>query len=264
MSVLKSFVAPVLEYSLPTVYLHCRRMYHRRTRYGRIIQSLGRDLEWRVAAGPFAGMRYRNTDPAHRPTTKLLGAYESELHDALFAAIETRPRVVINIGCAEGYYAVGLALALPQAEIYAFDLSAHARAECRATAEVNGVTSRIRIAGRCGHDELSQADQRTLIVCDVEGCEGDLLDPERAPALRTAAMLVELHDFLRPGTTELLIERFDASHRITIINAAARNPSLYPALSCCSWDDARLALDEARAVDGEAVQQRWAWFAPLS
>jgi hypothetical protein len=264
MNLLRTIVAPAVERTLPGAYFGCRRAYHRATRYGRLTRSLGGALDWRVAGGPFAGMRYRNTDPAHRPTTKLLGAYESELHPYLATAVAAQPRFVVNIGCAEGYYSVGLALALPAAEIRAYDLSNRARRECAATAEDNGVRSRVRLGAGCGFAELAPADERTLVLCDIEGGECELLDPEIAPGLRRATMIVELHDFLRPGTTALLFERFQTTHRIVVIDAVRRDRACYPALDRWTREDAVLALDEARAIDGKPVHQRWACFLPFS
>jgi hypothetical protein len=52
---------------------------------------------------------------------KLLGCYEQELHPALNRAIDTDYGVILNIGCAEGYYPVGLARVLPTAHVIAFD-----------------------------------------------------------------------------------------------------------------------------------------------
>jgi hypothetical protein len=264
MNLAKSTVAPVLERTLPSLYFGLRCAYHRASRYGRLIRRLGGELDWRVASGPFAGMLYRNTDPAHRPTTKLLGAYESELHSHVAAAAETRPRRVINIGCAEGYYAVGLALALPDAEILAYDLSKRAREQCAATADENGVRSHVSLRSRCAATELASADCQTLVVCDIEGSESELLDPENAPGLRFASMIVELHDFIRPGTTELLIERFHSSHRIAVVEASRRNPSSYPALAQWTREDARLALDEARTAGDQPVHQHWACLSPIA
>src|SRR5215204_4418004 len=69
-----------------------------------------------VQEGPFAGMRYlsETRDPI---LPKLVGSYEAEIQPWIRAAITQRYRRVIDVGCAEGYYAVGMALALPDAKI---------------------------------------------------------------------------------------------------------------------------------------------------
>src|SRR5215813_4226420 len=77
----------------------------------KIFQKLGN----RVLTGPFKGMIVTdqpNWDDGNS-TLKLLGCYEHELWDAIELAITRKPSAVINIGCAEGYYAIGLARRLP-------------------------------------------------------------------------------------------------------------------------------------------------------
>jgi hypothetical protein len=52
---------------------------------------------------------------------KFLGTYELELHRVIERAIELRPKYVLNVGCAEGFYPVGLAIRLSDAQIFAAD-----------------------------------------------------------------------------------------------------------------------------------------------
>jgi hypothetical protein len=66
-----------------------------------------------VLHGPFAGLMYPRDlllAQADAPIAKLLGTYEQELHPVFEEVIAKQPRTIIDIGAAEGYYAVGLAL----------------------------------------------------------------------------------------------------------------------------------------------------------
>src|SRR5262245_46881839 len=60
-----------------------------------------------VIRGPFAGLRY----PARRidSLAKRVGAYEHELHGWFEAALAARPARFVDIGAADGFYAVGVA-----------------------------------------------------------------------------------------------------------------------------------------------------------
>src|SRR5262245_30471234 len=86
----------------------------------------------RVLSGPFAGMMIPSVvghwDDGNSGC-KLIGSYEYELHDAIRYVQWRKPEVVINIGCAEGYYAIGFArlLGVP---VYAFDSNKAALALC--------------------------------------------------------------------------------------------------------------------------------------
>jgi methylase of polypeptide subunit release factors len=84
-----------------------------------------------VRSGPFQGMNYRTKQAEGCLVARLLGCYESELHGELEKLISEAPDVIIDIGCAEGYYALGLARRLPRARVYARDTNPRAQILCR-------------------------------------------------------------------------------------------------------------------------------------
>jgi len=104
-----------------------------------------------VQFGPFAGMRLPDESSwsGGDGSSKLLGCYEQELHSTVEKAIARQPEVLINIGCAEGYYAVGLARRLPTAQVFAFDTDEKAQSICRLAAQLNGVENQLVIEGEC-------------------------------------------------------------------------------------------------------------------
>lgn len=180
----------------------------------RLIESSGTT----VRSGVFKGMDFveRSAEGCHVP--KLLGCYEEPLQPEIEAAIARGYARVLNIGSAEGYYAVGLARRKQGAHIVAFDISARAREATVALAAKNGVATRIEIGERFAHEDFARlADRGTLIVCDIEGAERELLDPDRAPALRAADIIVEAHDGMIPGLSSLIAGRFGPTHEARII-----------------------------------------------
>jgi hypothetical protein len=179
---------------------------------------------------------------------KLVGSYERELHPVLERLLKISYDTVIDVGCAEGYYAVGLALRLPGTpSVYAFDLDPGARRMCRELSTMNGVVGRITIGGFCDAARLEELiARRSLVVSDCEGFELELLDPRRAPALRRAEIVVELHEMLKPGTTAALRERFETTHHIQLVDTEDRNPADYPAIYFLSEAERAIALSEFR------------------
>ncbi len=108
---------------------------------------------------------------------------------------------VVDIGCDEGYYAVGMAMRLPRARVYAFDINSQAQHDCAQMAVLNNVQDRVVIGGECTWEGLQQLlKPGDLVICDCEGCEAALMDPAKAPALARAFLIVELHDseYLEP------------------------------------------------------------------
>jgi hypothetical protein len=212
-----------------------------------------------VQAGPFRGMRYLGRSHGSALLPKLVGSYEADLHPVLRRAIARGPARVIDVGCAEGYYAVGLALRLPGAT-YAFDIAAGARLACRELAALNGVADRVVIDGECTAARLNElAGPGALVVCDIEGAEVELLDPARAPRLRQADLLIEAHDDLRLDVevTPTLLARFRDSHDVTRVRLRQRDPAAFAALAFLAPGSQRLALHEDRLPG-----QEWLFLTP--
>lgn len=213
----------------------------------RLIHQLFPEGDLFVRSGPFRGMKYLPLSSGSALVPKLLGVYEQELHGAFSRLLQRDYRTVIDIGCAEGYYLVGLALQLPRSALLGFDLNPRALAACRRLAEANGVAGRIRLQGRCCAESLAPVvGPRTLIVCDCEGAEVELLDPIRAQGLRQADLVVELHDWLVPGASSLIQERFGPTHCVQVISSAERDPQVLSQWATLGDEDQRLALDEFR------------------
>lgn len=198
-----------------------------------------------VQAGPFAGLVLgpRGTEGGHAP--RLLGIYERELHPQLERLIARGFARLVNIGCADGYYAVGLARRMPGTIVHAHDIDPKAREACAAMAAANGVAARIRIGGEVDHAALADlAGPDTWLLVDIEGNEDALLDPVAVPALRGATILVECHEGPRPGVTARMAARFAASHRVSRIDQqmlAAPLPEMFAPLShldqlLASWE----------------------------
>ncbi|MCZ8080845.1 MAG: hypothetical protein O9289_08560 [Rhodobacteraceae bacterium] len=169
----------------------------------------------RVLSGPFRGMVYptRTSEGSRNP--RLIGCYEASLAPVIEDIIAAGYDTVVDIGAAEGYYAIGLALRMPQARVIARDTDENAHAACTQIAEANGVSARIEIGGAVGHGEFAGLIHgRTVIICDIEGAEDVLLDPVAAPALRGVDILVEVHEGMKAGRLDLLTKRFGPSHDI--------------------------------------------------
>jgi hypothetical protein len=209
----------------------------------------------RVAHGPFAGMDYAVPVSEGARAPRLLGIYEASLHPVIETVIARAYPQVLDIGCAEGYYAVGLARRMPSSTVRAHDSNPEARALCARLAQVNGVADRLRIAGAVTHADLALcADAPTFVLCDIEGAEAALLDPEAAPALARADILVEVHEGLHPGLTDRLSARFAATHRVTRIDRALR-PDRLPA-----WAEGLSDLDQLLLLwEWRASPTPWLW-----
>lgn len=202
----------------------------------------------RVLAGPFEGMAYPVAASEGAGAARLLGSYEAGLHPVIERIVARGPDLVIDVGAAEGYYAVGLALRLPEAEVRAHDTDARARDACRALAGANGVGQRVAVAGEATHADFAACNGRhALVLCDIEGAEEALLDPAAAPGLLGADILVEAHDLLRPGLSDRIAARFAPTHLVTRIGRRLDDSALPEWMEGLGDMDRLLALWEWRS-----------------
>jgi hypothetical protein len=186
-------------------------------RYGSVDLVAWTICRGRVRGGLFRGMRYRHGGPGMGVAPKLLGTYEAELIPVLAWAMRAGFDRIVNIGAAEGYYAVGLARAFPGAVVDAFECDPRRQRQLARTAADNGVGSRIRPHGLAESGSLRSVltdTREPFLLVDIEGAEADLLDAAMVPELGKAWMLVELHPGARPDVVRTLAGRWAASHRL--------------------------------------------------
>jgi hypothetical protein len=193
-----------------------------------------------------------------------LGIYERELWPAVEAGIGCGPRLVVDIGTAEGYYAVGVARRVLGAKIIGFEAEAVGRTLLAQMIELNGMHGRIEIRGKCEVADLNEIlgdGKGTWIVCDCEGYEEVLLDPAAVPAMKNSMVLAELHDMFVPGVTAKIVERFSATHDVEQILESKRSITEYPFkafyLQICPKRYLNWAVNE-----GRTGVTTWLWMRP--
>jgi hypothetical protein len=176
-----------------------------------------------VLRGPCEGLRY----PAERILSlpKRLGAYETEIAPWVSAGIAARPTRFVDIGTADGYYAVGFARhGIP---VEAFELSRTARWEIEELAALNG--TRVTIHKKATARRLLGLDlDGAFVLSDCEGAEVGVLTPEVVERMRTATVVIEVHDQLAPGAEATMRERFAGTHHVDRVDPEERDPARLP------------------------------------
>ncbi|HZV73361.1 MAG TPA: hypothetical protein VFF79_06565 [Conexibacter sp.] len=228
------------------------RRYERELRRSEGVTDLARRLlaggEAVVQAGPFAGMTYASGSlpDIDAAVAKLLGVYEREVAWVFERAIARRVSTFVDVGCADGYYGVGMAHASPATTTYAYDLSSSARALCSATAAASAVAERVRIAKRFTLDALaSLPTSGALVLCDIEGGEVELLDADAAAALAGSVVVVEVHEDQRQGAGDRLRAAFACTHDAVAVRQQPR-ADVPAALAAWSLEEQARALREFR------------------
>jgi SAM-dependent methyltransferase len=214
----------------------------------------------RVVSGPFKGMRYPLLE-AHCSSLypKLLGTYEDELHEVLERLMGNRYQTVIDIGCAEGYYAVGIALRLTGTDVFAYDTSAAARRLCTSMSRANNTESRVHIRDFCSSEILASHcnESRSLVVCDCEGYERVLFDTRFANAYATCDFIIEIHDFIDQQIGSRISDILGPSHQLTRIAALSDASKMQSSWQTKGLSDASLRSIFSYLREGRPEGMYW-------
>lgn len=182
------------------------------------IQAVCPDLD--VKHGPFKGMIYPN--PKSRGSSlfpKLIGSYEKELQPVIEEICQKHYTEIIDIGCAEGYYTVGLAMRVPEAKVYAYDTNQEATQLCRKMAELNQVEKNIFIGSFCDFTTLKNIPFRgkALIFSDCEGYEKQLFTKDTMEFFANHDLLIEVHDGIDITISSHLYPLLSETHTIEVV-----------------------------------------------
>lgn len=152
-----------------------------------------------VLNGPFKGMKYPTLQSVGSTLyPKLLGSYELEIQQEIEVLLVNNYSEIIDVGCAEGYYAVGLALRCETSNVYAYDKSEKARELCLKMAELNNVSERVFVGSELTAEGLMnfKFTGKGLIICDCEGYEKLLFTELNMKNLNNCDLIIETHDLI--------------------------------------------------------------------
>jgi hypothetical protein len=192
---------------------------------GEVASKIFKGTPIEVLSGPFKGLKYINETVWGPITPKWMGSYEEELHGIVEQIIQSNYDTIIDVGSAEGYYVAGLAKRMPKARVYSFDVDSISRRQQSDIIKLNNLTN-VTIGKYCHHSDLDTLiTNNTLVICDIEGYEYDLLDLTKSKKLAQADVLVEVHPFGDKTLADVeatLKNRFKATHHIEHIQQKKR------------------------------------------
>lgn len=184
----------------------------------------------KVQSGPFQNLSIK-IDDFYAPM--IFGTYEKDLHFHLEEWIKFKSDLIC-IGAAEGYYAAGFAIHRKNSNIFAYEQDDYQKNNLLQVCQQNHLNN-IEVLGKCSTHSLDQLlkslNKSVDIICDIEGGEIDVLDLNKVPLLKYACILVEVHDHLVPGCTDILKKRFEHSHKCIEILESNRCIDDFPRVS---------------------------------
>ena len=225
-------------------------------------QKLSDLLDSTIAYGPFAGTRLASMNhwSAADRGSMLLGMYEKEVLAELVRLSDERD-VLVDVGAADGYYAIGSLMGGLVDHALCFELDPDGQGMIRLQAELNGVQDSVTVLGAADErfaanldNHLPNGTGNSIFLIDIEGGEFELLTDSVLNAISPAPLIIELHDF-EPSLqreAESLINRISRYYDSTIIYHSDRNPNQFVELESWPDDDRWLLCSESRVT-----RMRW-------
>ena len=220
----------------------------------RLSNEMFERLRGKVAHGPFKGLHldpvpgWGNMDLC----SMLLGTYEAEIMDVLQSSRFLHRNHLVNIGGADGYYSVGSLYCGRFQTADCFEITDIGRQTIARSALRNGVADKIRIYSEATSDFPNVLDDvkwdQTIVLCDIEGAEFDLLNESCLDRLSEATILIEIHNWIEDfrfkyhNFLENVAQRFD----IELLERSGLPNQLFPELRGYTDDNRMLMLSEGR------------------
>jgi hypothetical protein len=194
----------------------------------------------------------------------ILGFYEKEIVH-LVCELGDGEKVLVDLGAAEGFYAVGALVSKRFSRTVCFESNPSISEALLMTAERNGVRALLSVLGEASNDfvekvchEIGDDLGGAVFLLDIEGNEINVCTRENLLRLRQATLVIEIHDgFLDKETISNFESLCREQHFVTEIKTGPREPNAITEL--VGWNDADrwIVCSEGRPYPG-----RWLLLTP--
>ena len=158
----------------------------------------------------------------------------------------------MDLGAADGYYAVGLLHAKMTKKAICFEISQEGQRAIKENWLINKSPGELEVHGEANEQTIASVgtklSENTLVLINVEGFEFRLLSQEVITALGKCQVVVEIHNWI-DGFEEkysALLKSLDRFFHITIIAPSERNTQNIELLRSYTDDNRLLVSSERR------------------
>jgi predicted O-methyltransferase YrrM len=219
-----------------------------------------------IAYGPFKGMKLSDDIwwSKNDRITQMLGIYEEHILERLKVFSTQGATRFVDIGAADGYFAIGMAYSKIYSKVVAFEIESFGQNKIRENATINHCSNVVSVFGEADYSSLKNllsADMKTAILVDIEGAEYQLLDEEMLSILSSCYLICELHPLQVDDGYQLqrkLIERAAKKFNVELIKRESYSPNIFPELDDLSDEERLIAVGEGRGTN-----MQWLVLTPL-
>ena len=193
--------------------------------------------------------------------SKVYGLYENNIQKVLE---EIKKPILIDIGAADGFFAIGCIYSGISKHCYAFEQSNLGRSALSKTAELNKVSENITIKGGVNSQNfLSLLPQdidfsKAIVLCDIEGEEYSFFTDNILKKLEKSHIIIEIHNTHNKNNEIKLMKRIKSKFNVTIITGSENDYSRLPEIQLLNDIDRNLIACEGRSYIG-----KWWYLKPL-
>ena len=225
-----------------------------RQRQKRISLELFKMLNGTVKYGPFKGLRL-----THNPWwgqldlgSQCLGLYEKEILKFIENIEDGQFTNFIDIGAADGYYAVGVLSTGKIQRSICFEKTDKGREAIFTNWKNNGAIGQLVVKAKANFESIATLTEhdleRSLILIDIEGGEFELLNNDTIHKFRYSKILLEIHNWVTDFEEKYknLLISLDEFFCIKIIKRVDRQVDNYMELRDFTDDNRLLLISERR------------------
>ena len=236
------------------------------TRHKKKLWSILREkYNYKVAYGPFKGMSLpQRLWWGDDRITQTLGIYEEHVLEKLRLFSMQGATRFIDIGAANGYFAIGMAYSKIYAQIFAFEIEPQGQELIKENAIRNRCSDVVSVFGEASYSSLKNLlseDIKTTILIDIEGAEYKLLSKEMLSLLSNCYLIIELHPWLVDEDNNLqdkLLEMANKKFNVELIKRENYSPNIFPEMDDLSDEERLIAVGEGRTKN-----MQWLVLTPL-
>jgi len=188
--------------------------------------------------------------------TQTLGVYEKHILEKLIYFSKKQNLYFIDIGAADGYFAIGAAFSNIFKKVYAFDKSEISLKNIIINININGCRDKVVVKGEVNYETLKKTiidcNHCAVILIDVEGFEFELLDQKMLRCFSNSYVICELHPSLVSNGYEKqnqLLSRCKDFFNISIIQRETYNPNNFEELDMLSDEKRLIVFGEGRSLN---------------
>lgn len=223
-------------------------------------KRLARSVNFTVKYGVFAGLKLSENAAwgSGDLATQCLGLYEQEIQNYLREAqARDRRSVMLDLGGADGFFAVGSLVSGLFDECYVFESNPRSREMLMCNAKRNEVSENMHIRNEATEDAilrlLDTLPKKIFVLCDIEGAEYSVFTEAVLEKLGESEIIIEIHEFCRDMELGAIALRDKAAKYFEIceIRSRGRDLSRIPETEFLSDVERALLASEGRSRLGK-------------